>query len=390
MNSGLLTCITCSVAFKEASDQRDHYKTDWHRYNLKRKVAELPPVNEADFNNRMLKHEEQRKALSGETKAPTGYCVACSKSFGTEKSYENHLKSKKHLEALKAFEKKENRQEIEKNRRNRKLTEETKEEEAMEEDAESDDEEIEEVDSDEWDDEDAIPANDCFFCAHHSSNNDKNLMHMSEKHSFFVPDLQFVVNLDGLLTYIGCKVGQGKMCLTCSEKGKCFRSLDAVRKHMVDKGHCKIAFAGGDAIAEFADFYDYSSTYPEADGDNDDQEDQDVDMGSDEEVDVNAIDDTGYELVLPSGAKIGHRSLMRYYKQSLNPDRQVVIRKPSEKLLLQYRSFGAAGLTRSDAKKRAKDIFFFKQKQQKYRMQLGSKGNMVSRKYFRDRTMVFG
>ena len=69
------------------------------------------------------------------------------------------------------------------------------------------------------------------------------------------------------------------MCLTCSEKGKCFRSLDAVRKHMVDKGHCKIAFSGGDAIAEFADFYDYSSSYPEADDDNNDQEDQDIDMG---------------------------------------------------------------------------------------------------------------
>ena len=35
---------------------------------MKRKVAELPPVNESDFKNRMLKHEEQRKALSGETK----------------------------------------------------------------------------------------------------------------------------------------------------------------------------------------------------------------------------------------------------------------------------------------------------------------------------------
>ena len=58
-----------------------------------------------------------------------------------EKAYENHLKSKKHLEALKAFQAKENRVEIENNRRNRKLTEET----TMEEDIESDDEEIEEV-----------------------------------------------------------------------------------------------------------------------------------------------------------------------------------------------------------------------------------------------------
>ena len=121
--SGLLTCITCSVAFKEASAQRDHYKTDWHRYNLKRKVAEFPPVSENDFKSRMNKHEEQRKALSGETKSATGYCVACSKSFATEKAYENHLKSKKHLESLKNFNAKENKDEIEKNRRNRKLTE---------------------------------------------------------------------------------------------------------------------------------------------------------------------------------------------------------------------------------------------------------------------------
>lgn len=38
------TCISCHVAFKEASIQREHYKTDWHRYNLKRKVVDLPPV----------------------------------------------------------------------------------------------------------------------------------------------------------------------------------------------------------------------------------------------------------------------------------------------------------------------------------------------------------
>ena len=47
---------------------------------------------------------------------------------------------------------------------------------------------------------------------------------------------------------------------------------------MVDKGHCKMAFSGGDAIAEFADFYDYSSTYPEA-ADDDQENDHDVDMG---------------------------------------------------------------------------------------------------------------
>jgi pre-60S factor REI1 len=38
------TCISCHVAFKEPNIQREHYKTDWHRYNLKRKVVDLPPV----------------------------------------------------------------------------------------------------------------------------------------------------------------------------------------------------------------------------------------------------------------------------------------------------------------------------------------------------------
>ena len=77
--------------------------------------------------------------------SPTGYCVACSKSFATEKAYENHLRSKKHLEALKAFEQKEDKDEIAKNRRNRKITEETAVEETMEEDADSADEDVEEV-----------------------------------------------------------------------------------------------------------------------------------------------------------------------------------------------------------------------------------------------------
>ena len=55
------------------------------------------------------------------------------------------MKSKKHLVALKAFEEKENKDEIAKNRRNRKITEETAAEEIMEEDADSDYDDVEEV-----------------------------------------------------------------------------------------------------------------------------------------------------------------------------------------------------------------------------------------------------
>ena len=55
------TCITCRVAFADADLQRGHYKTDWHRYNLKRKVAEMPPVTAENFQERVL---AQRKQVS--------------------------------------------------------------------------------------------------------------------------------------------------------------------------------------------------------------------------------------------------------------------------------------------------------------------------------------
>lgn len=60
-------------------------------------MAELNPVTLDDFNGRMAKHEAQMKTINGEIKEPTGYCVACTKNFGTQKALENHKQSKKHM-----------------------------------------------------------------------------------------------------------------------------------------------------------------------------------------------------------------------------------------------------------------------------------------------------
>ena len=56
--------------------------------------------------------------------------------------------------------------------------------------------------------------------------------------------------------FLGEKVGVGHICLWCNEKGKTFQSVQAVQKHMIDKGHCKLVHEG-DAVFEYADFYDY-------------------------------------------------------------------------------------------------------------------------------------
>jgi len=36
---------------------RNHFKGDWHRYNLKRKVANLPCVTADEFQTRKASHE---------------------------------------------------------------------------------------------------------------------------------------------------------------------------------------------------------------------------------------------------------------------------------------------------------------------------------------------
>jgi hypothetical protein len=48
-----MTCITCRLTFASADEQKSHYKTDLHRFNLKRKIAQLPPVNEETFEQKM-------------------------------------------------------------------------------------------------------------------------------------------------------------------------------------------------------------------------------------------------------------------------------------------------------------------------------------------------
>ena len=48
-----LTCHTApGRTFGSMEEMKAHYKTDWHRYNLKRKVAGLPPLPKEQFEAR--------------------------------------------------------------------------------------------------------------------------------------------------------------------------------------------------------------------------------------------------------------------------------------------------------------------------------------------------
>lgn len=396
------TCINCDARFANPEIQREHYKTDWHRYNLKRRVAQLPPVTAEEFQQRVLNARSATETAIEEQQMSV-YCTACRKQFGNQKAHDNHLNSKKHKEALARFEQQQQ-------------TADTTEpqsapsvcvksiieprphpalaaaasgkgrlafaERAMQVDAdeEVDDEEFEdideeEVDSDEWDKiaENPLTERDCLFCTHQSEDLVENLKHMSVAHSFFIPDTEYCTDIEGLIYYLGEKVANYFICLWCNDRGKTFYSLDAVRKHMLDKGHCQMLHEGV-ALAEYAEYYDYSSSYP----DNKDG------MDIDEEVVPDLLDGDEYQLVLPSGAVIGHRSLLRYYKQRLHPDRALVLKKSDRKLhrvLSEYRALGWTQTQQQAAARKARDIHLMKRVQSKWQMKLGTKANKLQKHY---------
>lgn len=72
MDASMYTCITCRVAFPDADLQRAHYKTDWHRYNLKRKVANMPPVTAENFQKKVHVPLQQTQVCVGEGRGHVG------------------------------------------------------------------------------------------------------------------------------------------------------------------------------------------------------------------------------------------------------------------------------------------------------------------------------
>ncbi|KAM8816835.1 cytoplasmic 60S subunit biogenesis factor ZNF622 [Rhynchonycteris naso] len=461
------TCITCRVAFQDPEMQRAHYKTDWHRYNLKRKVADMAPVTAEGFQERV---RAQRAVAERESKGTATYCTACGKKFACSNAYENHLKSRRHVELeRKAVNRKVemmNEKNLEKGlgvgsvdkdtmnaaiqqaikaqpspkkappapkdsenpvtaagggrvtddrdpaekpprfqwfeQQAKKLAKQQGEEEELDggdwEDIDSDEElECDDAESmDELEEQDAeeeeaggsaplgaISIKDCLFCSHHSSSLMKNVAHMTKIHSFFIPDIEYLSDLKGLIQYLGEKVGVGKICLWCNERGKSFYSTEAVQAHMNDKSHCKL-FTDGDAALEFADFYDFRSSYP--DHKEGEEPDETGPFPPEKTLDY---DDETMELILPSGARVGHRSLMRYYRQRFGLSRAVAVAKNQKavgRVLQQYRALGWTGGTGA-ALMNKRDMQYVQRMKSKWLLKTQMKNNATKQMHFRAQVM---
>ena len=114
----------------------------------------------------------------------------------------------------------------------------------------------------------AVPMNRCLFCNYDSPNMKLSVMHMSKYHGMFIPEQNYLTDLEGLITWLHDRISELHECLYCHKyKG----SMEGIQTHMRDKGHCMIAFESEEDMIEVGQYYDFRSTYS-------DQEDSDEDM----------------------------------------------------------------------------------------------------------------
>ncbi|KAF2830353.1 hypothetical protein CC86DRAFT_367136 [Ophiobolus disseminans] len=314
------TCNTCQVAFRSSELQRAHMQTDWHRYNLKRRVASLPPLSSEIFTEKVLAN----KATAAATAAKASFeksCNICQKTYFSENAYNNHLNSQKH------------RTNVVKAGRGAQLDDAASVDGSMvssafslgESMAESDvtvsgeaEKEFSEVvdgikhasldaeppvsrrpsrphhssaelrpehplspvdttestvdnDKSVSAKEPSDPLLDCLFCNYKSPSFALNVNHMGRFHGMFVPEKDFLAEPENLVKYLHDKIHTNHECLKCH---KLVHTPAGIQTHMRDRGHCMIGFESDAELVEIGQFYDFRSTYPDA-ADFDDAEGED-------------------------------------------------------------------------------------------------------------------
>lgn len=325
------TCNTCGLGFRTAEYQREHMKTDWHRYNLKRRVADLPPISSDVFAEKMvqqrtlqldqLKKDSNRRQVTKKDLRRQEKQRAREANAPRTKSPSVASRTSSLTSAVSGFSLDDPVQELPSDMDSD--TEAfshppqiTEEEEEVGETGDAVDALLKEKQATMV----QIPPNVCFVDGKKFDSVDENVKYLERRYGMVIPDRKYLVDLEGLIEYFNEKVGIGNCCLHCTYMG---RSLEAVRSHMLDKQHIKIPYESDQDRDELMDFYDYSDTQDD-EGWEDLGEDEDGDTGPVvKEEDLNSEGDVfvnGYELVLgDSGRTAGHRSLQRYFKQRLMP-----------------------------------------------------------------------
>lgn len=230
------TCICCRVKFETVELQRGHFKSEWHLYNLKRKVCSLDPIELDSFNQIQAAIHPASKDRDDDEASLADLRLRLvevpNKPDGDDST----------IHEMETDDYDENEDDWE----------------MISSDGEDGDDNQEEYGEEEILKllADAIDCDTCLFCNKKNSNIASNVKHMYDYHGFFFPEEKYLIDREGLLEYLGFKVGAGSTCLWCNKQ---FTTTQGARLHMMYKDHCKIFYDQEKAVGEFREFYDYSN-----------------------------------------------------------------------------------------------------------------------------------
>ncbi len=319
-------------------------QSDWHRYNLKRRVAALPPLTAEAFSERVIANKATAAASAARARFEKR-CEACEKAFYSEGAYSNHLGSQKHrilaarwnvrgtgteTESLvdSTFSLGEP-MEVQSTTTESTVNGDTND--LVDEDAEEEFEEVvdrirtvgledgsppdplssrpghptpttaqaerdhpmspDKLGEDDEHDHQA-DVKQCLFCNYGSPTLDLNVLHMGRQHGFFVPEKDYLVDLDGLVNYLSETIQVLHTCLFCH---KTLHSAHGIQTHMRDRGHCMVAYATEDEQMDIGEFYDFRSTYSDEESD-EEEVDGGVSLGVKRAVKTKVQNDVGEDV----------------------------------------------------------------------------------------------
>ncbi|PHH53580.1 Cytoplasmic 60S subunit biogenesis factor REI1 -like protein [Ceratocystis fimbriata CBS 114723] len=315
------TCNTCRIGYRATDLQKAHMRSDWHRYNLKRRVAGLPPITSETFSEKVLQAHAASNA-EAEKAYFEKFCDACQKNYSSENSYNNHLLSSKHKQnynsrlraaAATPAAKPDTLEESTTASSTFSLGEPIKTETPVHDD-EDDEKTVDKVaeaisktaiseapkeDAEMTEEPQASPLHTCLFCNFVSSDIDTNVLHMERTHGTIIPERPYLVDLPGLITHLYKRIKEDMACLVCLKvKSNAF----AVQTHMRDTSHCMIPFTTEEEQLDIGDFYDFRSTYSDDEEDEDEmdlEEDAGAKLGAARSVKVTGED--GEEIIEDDG-----------------------------------------------------------------------------------------
>ena len=324
-----MMCNHCLYVSKTYEEMKEHYKSEFHKYNLNRVTMNLAPLSFEDYKRKkdffMKKMEEKKKTEEAlKLQSQNLFCEICSKKFNSVKKLDEHLISKTHL------------------KNKAKKDEEKKEEEIS---TTSSKNEIKETKSKEPEKTTLDDNTFCLFCNFKSDNLKNNFYHMVQTHNLEIPFIFYIKNYEELIKILAKKIFVYHACFTCDTQR--FESIRSLQRHMLSKGH---TIVNEKDLDEFLyKYYDIKKLLSIKDKNKRKSKEfkilslrfkvakvlKEKNLEGDEWEEINEEEEDDYEpmtlpngeLLLENGTTLGNKEFKIYYKQKFHVNKYEEIQK---------------------------------------------------------------